>query len=98
MIAPGPRSYPFPGSPGLRYSANLSSYLSPPAFWAPKFVVQSHWLEHAPFAFWLLGALRPNTIVELGTYSGFSHFAFCQAVKALGLKTQCFAVDTWKGD
>jgi hypothetical protein len=43
-------------------------------------------------------ALRPNTIVELGTYGGFSHFAFCQAVKALGLETQCFAVDTWKGD
>ena len=61
-------------------------------------MVHSHWLEHAPFAFWLVEALQPNTIVELGTYGGFSYFAFCQAVKVLGLNAQCFAVDTWEGD
>ena len=100
MIALDPRPHAL-GSPGLRRGperASLGSYLTPSAFWAPEFVVHSHWLEHAPFAFWLVEVLRPSTIVELGTYGGFSHFAFCQAVKALGLKTQCFAVDTWKGD
>jgi Methyltransferase domain len=53
---------------------------------------------HAPFAFWLVDALRPRTVVELGTYQGFSYFCFCQAVKALGCDTRCVAIDTWQGD
>jgi hypothetical protein len=71
---------------------------SPLSFWSPEYIVESAWLEHAPFGFWLIGALRPRTIVELGTHSGFSYFTFCQAVKALQLDTRCSAVDTWQGD
>ena len=59
---------------------------------------QPSWLEHAPFAFWLIGALRPRVLVELGTHGGFSYFTFCQAVQQHGLDTSCYAVDTWKGD
>lgn len=56
------------------------------------------WLGHIPFAGWIMEAARPSVFVELGTHYGDSYFAFCQAVKANGLATQCYAVDTWQGD
>ena len=56
------------------------------------------WLEHIPFAFWMIDALRPATFVELGTHSGNSYSSFAQAVQTLGLDTACYAVDTWQGD
>jgi O-antigen biosynthesis protein len=56
------------------------------------------WHEHIPFAFALVQALRPKTIVELGVHTGDSYLAFCQAVAAAGTDTACFGVDTWRGD
>jgi O-antigen biosynthesis protein len=77
----------------------LQGCISPSSFWLPELVIpHSAWLEHTPFAFWLIGALRPRSLVELGVYDGFSYFAFCQAVLGLQLETRCYAVDTWKGD
>jgi hypothetical protein len=58
----------------------------------------SAWGEHAPLAMLLIDLARPRTFVELGTHSGVSYCAFCQAVQALSLPTRCFAVDTWEGD
>ena len=56
------------------------------------------WVEHIPFAFWIVGAAAPRVIVELGTHYGNSYFAFAQSVQEQGLSTSMFAVDTWKGD
>ena len=56
------------------------------------------WVGHIPFAFWLVNALRPRRIVELGTHWGHSYFAFCQAIASLGLDAEAFAIDSWVGD
>jgi O-antigen biosynthesis protein len=67
-------------------------------FWTPEREAQSGWVEHVPFAFWLVDILRPLRIVELGTHNGVSYSAICQAVKTLRLAASCFAIDTWRGD
>ena len=56
------------------------------------------WAGHIPFAFWSVHALKPRVFVELGSYSGVSYFAFCQAIRAFGTETKAHAIDTWDGD
>jgi glycosyltransferase involved in cell wall biosynthesis len=72
--------------------------LTPAALWLPDHFTESAWIEHAPFAFWIVDVHRPRVLVELGTHHGFSYLAFCQAVDRLGTGTRCYAVDHWKGD
>lgn len=65
----------------------------------PKYLVSpGSWVGHTPFAAWVIDELAPDIFVELGTHAGNSYFAFCQRVKAAGLSTKCFAVDSWEGD
>lgn len=63
-----------------------------------RLVAPPNWLGHTPFAFWLVGALRPRILVELGVHTGNSYCAFLQGVKARKLETRCFGIDHWRGD
>tara|TARA_B100000953_G_C17955762_1_gene401388 strand:+ start:129 stop:968 length:840 start_codon:yes stop_codon:yes gene_type:complete len=56
------------------------------------------WVGHTPFAYWLITALKPKLLVELGTHDGGSYFSFCQSVIDNGLDTKTYAVDTWMGE
>lgn len=78
--------------------SDAGSFLSEASTWIPEWLPNSTWIEHAPFAFWLIEAHEPEVLIELGTYMGYSFFAFCQAIARLKLSTRAYAVDTWKGD
>lgn len=56
------------------------------------------WVEHIPFAFFLVKALKPELLVELGVHTANSFSAFCQAVGNAPSACKCFGVDTWEGD
>jgi len=58
----------------------------------------SSWIEHIPFAFYLISCLEPGVFVELGVDKGTSFNAFCQAIKTLKTGAKCYGVDTWQGD
>ena len=75
-----------------------SGFLSTLSLADPPVITPSGWLEHGPFAAWLIEELRPRSVVELGTHCGYSFFAFCEAIKSLGLASTCVAVNTWEGD
>lgn len=70
----------------------------PICFVQPTRLALSAWVEHVPFAMYLIDLLRPASIVELGTRNGVSYCAFCQAVHQLGVPARCVAVDSWLGD
>lgn len=72
--------------------------LTPAGYFVPVHRVESAWVEHAPFAAAIVDLARPELIVELGTHRGYSYFAFCEAIKRLGLPTRAVAVDSWEGD
>ena len=77
----------------------MSNQLITAASFVPRSVDHpTAWVGHLPFASWLVEAVKPSILVELGTHTGNSYFSFCQAIQAAKLVTQCFAVDTWQGD
>jgi glycosyltransferase involved in cell wall biosynthesis len=75
-------------------SIDLASMLMEPR----RLVLPNPWAGHIPFASWLMRNLKPRVFVELGTHTGNSYSAFCQAIDEASATTQAFAVDTWQGD
>lgn len=73
-------------------------WLTPASYWMPAHYPRSAWVTHAPFASWLMDALRPRSIVELGTHLGYSCFVFAEAARRLRLGTRINALDSWEGD
>ncbi|WP_417582433.1 class I SAM-dependent methyltransferase [Nitrincola sp.] len=86
----------------LPASATLDDLLSTQSNWLFQKPLRlgkpSGWWGHIPFAFWVVAAARPRTLVELGTHHGVSYAAFCEAVSLAKLDCRCFAVDNWQGD
>ncbi len=68
------------------------------SYWMPEHFVQTAWAGHAPFASWLMGAITPSTVVELGTHNGFSFFVMAETARRLELTPKLYAIDTWAGD
>jgi hypothetical protein len=80
--------------PGPLLDADLD-----PLFWIPKRLgVISYWWGHVPFAHWLATSLRPQVMVELGTFSGVSFSAFCEAMRRQNIPGRCYAIDTWSDE
>ena len=70
-------------------------FLSSASWWMPSLRDEpSRWAVHIPLAFWLIEAVKPKTIVQLGARPGDAYFAFCEAVLKLSLEARCFAIDT----
>lgn len=63
-----------------------------------RLVEPPSWVEHIPFIMFLVEIKRPGLLVELGTHTGNSYCAMCQAIQYHQLDTRAFAVDTWAGD
>ena len=64
----------------------------------PQFLAFSTWIDHMPFGYDLIAALRPKLLVELGTQRGLSFFTFCQAMKDHQIDGLAYGVDTFEGD
>lgn len=65
----------------------------PPSAWWPRHLAESAWIEHTPFAAWLVAAMAPRVLVELGSHRGVPGMAFGQAARRLSPRPRCFAVD-----
>jgi hypothetical protein len=77
-------------------AAKLGALTNPsmaPLFWPPRHArPRAVWIAHVPFVHWLIDALRPRVLVELGTRDGIAYSACCATVHRLGLDARCIAI------
>lgn len=76
----------------------VTLYVPPSLGYVPQKMVFSTWVDHVPFGYDLVAALRPKLLVELGSHYGMSFFTFCQSIKDHHVDCLAYAVDTWEGD
>ena len=67
-------------------------FVTPAMFWTPERLDASPRMDHAPFLFWLVDALRPLSLIELTDTPAAPYLAYCQAIARLRLPTRCYAV------
>lgn len=60
--------------------------------------VPTAWRDLGAIAYELVRSHRPRTVVELGSFGGFSTCALALALKEHVPGSRLYAVDTWKGD
>jgi predicted O-methyltransferase YrrM len=60
--------------------------------------LRSAWVGLGTIAYEIVTHFKPNRIVELGSFAGFSTCAMGMALRNLGEGGQLYAVDTWRGD
>ena len=77
--------------------SEFTAFLTPATLWEPDHLPASAWIEHAPLAFWLVDALRPRSVVQIGVGDGFAYLCFCQAIDRLRLDAQAVGLDTFTG-
>lgn len=70
----------------------------PSRYFKPVIYGVGAWTPHIHFAYDLMAVLKRALVVELGVDRGESYFAFCQSALENKTATQCFGVDTWRGD
>jgi predicted O-methyltransferase YrrM len=79
-------------------SENFRLEAHPAILLKPRIVAPYGWVGHIPFAYLAVDLLKPASVVELGTHSGNSYLALCQAVRELRIQGRCWAIDSWQGD
>lgn len=64
-------------------------------FWRPRFIADTPLMQHVPFLFWLVGAVRPRNIAVCGSGNGVASFALCQAMDKLNIAGRCLGIGFW---
>lgn len=67
-------------------------------FWRPRFIVNTPLMQHVPFLFWLVGAVRPRSAAVFGAGNGVALFALCQAMDKLNIAGRCLGIGFWTED
>ncbi|GEK53084.1 hypothetical protein [Vreelandella venusta] len=75
----------------LAIQPSISALAQGSMFWQPEYRQTSPWLEHLPFLFWLVEALKPTSSVGIEV-DLVSHFAVCQAVSRLRLGGNSYVI------
>jgi hypothetical protein len=60
--------------------------------------IDSAWSEFTPALFAIFAILKPRRYVDVGSHSGMTYFAACQASRFLKIESQCIAVGSWSSE
>lgn len=70
-------------------------FLCDNAFRSPGPIDACSWNDFLPFIIWLVDAVRPSTILDIGVPGGNSALSFCQALDLSASDGRCISVRPW---